>query len=143
MAKFKRYRSYDSGTYVLLLECLKDTTIGVGSLGGILFKKGFYAYVGSARNGVNTRIKRHYKKKKKLKWHIDYVTVNDSFKIIGYLFFGYYIESAVSNILCDFLEPIPRFGCSDTKDISHLFFASSLDEIFRVISFAFEHLITS
>lgn len=143
MNKSGRYSATDSGTYVLLLKCLEDTIVTVGSLGEIPFKRGFYAYVGSARNGVSVRVKRHYKRNKKLKWHIDYITVNEGFKIVGYLFFGDYIESAISRILCNLLELVPRFGCSDTNDASHLFFATSLDKLFDAISLAFKHLTMS
>ena len=61
------------GSYVLLIELKENTNIKVGKLGKVFFKKGFYAYVGSALNGIEQRIQRHMRKDKKTHWHIDYL----------------------------------------------------------------------
>lgn len=37
------------------------------------FKKGYYVYIGSAMNNLESRVKRHLSKSKKLHWHIDYL----------------------------------------------------------------------
>jgi Uri superfamily endonuclease len=34
---------------------------------------GYYIYTGSAQNGLEGRIARHLRKKKKLYWHVDYL----------------------------------------------------------------------
>jgi Uri superfamily endonuclease len=47
------------GSYILLLELTKSQNITVGRLGILLFLKGVYAYVGSALNGIEARVKRH------------------------------------------------------------------------------------
>ena len=46
------------------MELLKEGKIRIGSLGKITFKKGFYAYVGSAMNNLEKRVQRHLRKKK-------------------------------------------------------------------------------
>jgi Uri superfamily endonuclease len=68
----------DKGTYVLILFLEHDKKIMVGRGGRsscILFRSGYYAYVGSAYGpgGLRSRIKRHLIKDKKCVWHIDYL----------------------------------------------------------------------
>jgi Uri superfamily endonuclease len=67
-------------SYVLLIELENEKRIGIGKLGNIKFKKGFYVYVGSAKKNLIQRVERHYSKEKKLHWHIDYLL--ESSKII-------------------------------------------------------------
>jgi Uri superfamily endonuclease len=66
------------GTYVFILYLEKDAEIVVGrrkSSSSILFRAGYYAYVGSAQGpgGLRSRINRHLIKDKKSVWHIDYL----------------------------------------------------------------------
>lgn len=65
------------GTYVLLLFLEQDKEIVVGRRrsSSILFRAGYYAYVGSAHGpgGLRSRINRHLIKDKKSVWHIDYL----------------------------------------------------------------------
>lgn len=61
------------GTYAIIMELISDKRISVGKLGKINFKKGYYLYVGSGQNILETRIARHLRKRKKKFWHIDYL----------------------------------------------------------------------
>lgn len=66
------------GTYVLILFLEQDKEIVVGrrmTSSAILFRAGYYAYVGSAHGpgGLRSRINRHLIKDKKPVWHIDYL----------------------------------------------------------------------
>lgn len=45
----------------------------MGRFGHIHLQKGLYLYVGSARRGLDKRIKRHLVHQKKTHWHIDYI----------------------------------------------------------------------
>lgn len=63
----------DSGIYSLIMKLKRGSTIKVGKLRKIKFKKGFYIYTGSALNGLKARIERHRRKRKKKFWHIDYL----------------------------------------------------------------------
>lgn len=60
------------GTYLLIIELKKPREIEVGKLGVFFFPRGYYTYTGSAMGGIYQRIKRHFKRKKRLRWHIDY-----------------------------------------------------------------------
>ena len=64
----------DKGSYVLVLQNDTDFSKQIGSLGDIFFRKGYYVYIGSAMNGLDARIMRHYRSKKKVHWHLDYIT---------------------------------------------------------------------
>ena len=73
------------GTYILIIKVkrrIKD--LKIGKLGRITFKKGYYLYVGSALGrsaSLENRIKRHLSKKKKLRWHIDYLLARQEAEI--------------------------------------------------------------
>ncbi|MEM0379686.1 MAG: GIY-YIG nuclease family protein [Nanopusillaceae archaeon] len=123
------------GTYLLLLECLNDCEIEVGKLGKIIFKKGYYIYIGSAMNNLEKRILRHLKKDKKIKWHIDYLTTNDSF-IIRKIFIkesNKKEEEKISKIFEKYFNFIKNFGNSDCKDNSHLFLINNFKVLYNII----------
>jgi len=112
------------GSYILLVELKENKNIQIGKLGIFNFKKGFYAYIGSALNGLEQRIDRHLRNDKKKYWHIDYFLKHG--KIIGI----FYNESDIKEE-CKFakkfeekLIPILNFGCSDCNCRSHLFYGS-------------------
>ncbi len=57
--------------------------VEVGRLGNQFFPAGFYIYTGSAKKNMTARIQRHQKKDKKLRWHIDYLTVSAETHIVA------------------------------------------------------------
>ena len=60
-------------TYQLIINFPQPTVIRIGCLGQFNFQSGKYVYTGSARQHLVSRVKRHLKKDKKLRWHIDYL----------------------------------------------------------------------
>ena len=119
------------GSYVLLIELKENTNIKVGKLGKVFFKKGFYAYVGSALNGIEQRIQRHMRKDKKNHWHIDYLLKHAVVREIFYKESDEKEECDIANKLAK-LESISGFGCSDCKCKSHLFYGPK-KEILQII----------
>jgi len=119
------------GSYVLLIELGKDSTIKIGKLGDITFKKGFYAYVGSALNGLEQRIERHKRSDKKMHWHIDHLLKYAKIKDAFYRESNKKEECQIANKFGK-LENISGFGCSDCKCKSHLFYGSKQD-ILKII----------
>ncbi|MFW9818759.1 MAG: DUF123 domain-containing protein [Candidatus Thorarchaeota archaeon] len=125
------------GSYILALYIDGDIQIEVGALGLIIFKKGFYFYIGSAMGeyGSSTllnRVKRHFlsKNEKKIHWHIDYLLADLHTIIIKiYLIPSKYpLECIIAREfpkICD--NSIKNFGSSDCKCISHLFYFKNLD----------------
>ena len=60
--------------YVLVMWLDEDATIQVGALGKFLFQRGCYVYTGSAVRGMASRVARHMRRDKRLRWHVDYLT---------------------------------------------------------------------
>lgn len=117
------------GVYVLIILIRKNVTVNVGALGGLFFKKGLYAYVGSGQNGVEKRIERHLRKVKRKFWHIDYLLANDAARVVKVFSkeAGKPEECRIARIIGEKAWPIGNFGCSDCGCVSHLFMLSDSD----------------
>ena len=63
----------DSGFYQLVVRLGRRRTIVVGRLGRFEFPAGYYVYTGSAKRGLESRIARHLRRRKRMRWHIDYL----------------------------------------------------------------------
>ncbi|MEM4290335.1 MAG: GIY-YIG nuclease family protein, partial [Nitrososphaerota archaeon] len=100
--------------------------IRVGALGRLHFKRGVYVYVGSARRGLLSRIRRHISKRKRLRWHIDWITSRRFFEVREV-----WVTDAVG-IECNLASALTReadrfvhhFGSSGCGCKSHLFYFS-------------------
>lgn len=64
----------DSGLYQMIYYLPLAKVIKIGRLGEQYFTSGYYIYTGQARRGLQARIRRHISRKKKLHWHIDYLS---------------------------------------------------------------------
>jgi Uri superfamily endonuclease len=111
------------GVYVLIIQVSKDTDVNVGAIGRLTFKKGLYAYVGSAQNNLEQRVKRHLRKKKRRFWHIDYFLDNDATKVIEVFHkqADKTEECTIAGVIGERGAPIDGFGSSDCSCKSHLF----------------------
>ncbi len=118
------YCFFVKGSYVLLVYLDQEKVIKIGSLGEIIFNKGWYVYVGSALYSIEKRIQRHIAKEKKLHWHIDYLLKYAD------VFCTFYKESTsqeecmIADAFQQRFKSIPHFGCSDCHCPSHLFTGS-------------------
>ena len=61
------------GVYVVVFRLAKERTIQVGCLGRFRLAAGRYAYVGSAQRGLAKRVARHARRRKTVRWHVDYL----------------------------------------------------------------------
>lgn len=50
-----------------------DVRVTVGRLGRYYLPEGMYVYIGSARRGLAARLARHQRRRKPLRWHVDYL----------------------------------------------------------------------
>ena len=118
-----------NGTYVLIIEVKITIRTNIGALGELTFSSGLYAYVGSAQNNLELRVKRHERKDKPLFWHIDYLLNNEAAKVIAvYYKTGPKTEECkIASLLEANAQPIAGFGCSDCSCSSHLFYAQNFD----------------
>ena len=125
------------GTYALLIKLPEEQEIQIGKLGRIRFQKGFFAYIGSALNGLEQRIGRHLRKEKRFHWHIDFLL--EKAKICRIVYSGSPIrkECVIAGTMLKNLGRIEGFGCSDCKCKSHLFYCKDLEELQKVVLDAF------
>ncbi|RLF41036.1 MAG: GIY-YIG nuclease family protein [Thermoplasmata archaeon] len=120
------------GSYVLLVLIPRYLEIQIGKKFRYNFKKGYYAYVGSALNGLEQRINRHLSSNKKYHWHIDYLLDYGHITDIFYMKSNRREECNIASIFASSLQGIKGFGCSDCKCYSHLFYGSR-DEILSIL----------
>ncbi len=131
----------DRGNYLLFLELYEDVEIEVGRLGKIRFEKGIYIYVGSAMGGFFKRIPRYFKKRKK-HWHIDYLLDHAKVLLVILIPSNENLEEKLAKLLSDVATPIPGFGCTDKRSVSHLFKVESR-KISDVVGFLVHYYIKS
>ncbi len=111
------------GIYLLMIELKNALKKEVGARGKVEFKAGRYIYVGSAQNGVESRVKRHVSDEKKKHWHIDYFLEEASVKDTLVYNEGKEGECRTAALLKEEFEYIEDFGCSDCSCDSHLFYS--------------------
>jgi Uri superfamily endonuclease len=111
------------GIYILAIQLSQNAEIRVGALGELSLAMGTYLYVGSAQNGLEKRVERHFRKNKRRFWHIDYLLENAGAQIVTVFF-----KEAPKTMECTIAEAIGKrgegvasFGCSDCHCKSHLF----------------------
>jgi len=121
----KRKRPPVKGSYVLLMELSREQTVIAGKLGAINFTPGYYAYTGSAMNSLYPRIKRHLRRDKKMRWHIDYLLQKARIKDIIICETGDKIECLIAGALKERYDSVPGFGSSDCNCPSHVFSATT------------------
>ncbi|MGB9959352.1 MAG: GIY-YIG nuclease family protein [Candidatus Bathyarchaeales archaeon] len=115
--------SFVKGIYVLIISVNKNITIRVGALGNITFKKGLYAYVGSAQNNLDKRLMRHFQGAKRKFWHVDYLLANTHTKALK-AFYKEAEKHEECTVAREFRKKgfaVKKFGCSDCRCESHLF----------------------
>jgi len=110
------------GIYILLVHLQRSAAVEVGSLGVLPFDKGWYAYVGSAMRGIEARVGRYFRAVRKRRWHIDYLIDHGVIESLFLLETSRRLECFVAGSLSSSLTGIPRFGCSDCRCLTHLFY---------------------
>ncbi len=121
------------GSYFLVIKVERDVIVRTKRKEFPL-KAGYYVYVGSAMNSIEKRVERHFKKDKKLHWHIDFL-LKESELLRAYLIpSDAKIEKELSMEVSKFGKPIEGFGASDLKINSNLYyFKDEPDEILTTI----------
>ncbi|MCP4257246.1 MAG: GIY-YIG nuclease family protein [Planctomycetes bacterium] len=101
-----------------------DRRIQVGRFGRFRFRQGIYFYAGSAQRNLSARIERHNRKKKTLRWHIDYISTKA--EMLGAITIDgtRELECQLAKKLAGMFElAVPGFGASDCRCSGHLFYA--------------------
>ncbi len=126
--------SKQKGAYILIIFVEKNKKISIGKLGYMVFRKGCYAYVGSAMGGLSKRIKVHINKNRKPRWHIDYLLKEAHLSKIILLITDNKIEDRVACLFEKNFEKIDKFGASDSKVCdSHLFFVQKENAVGAIL----------
>jgi sugar fermentation stimulation protein A len=119
-----KINSKDMGGYLLVFRNTHFFRKKIGALGERVFPKGYYVYVGSAMRGLEKRIKRHLSKRKKRRWHLDYISpdhmeIDKIYRINSSVRTESKLSAGMISISPDY---VPGFGSSDSDAPSHLFF---------------------
>jgi sugar fermentation stimulation protein A len=111
----------DRGSYLLILRIGEDMSLTVGGLGNVLFRKGFYIYIGSAMAHLTKRIERHRREGKQLHWHIDYLREKAEFRAALPVRSSARLECDLARAVQRIADwSIPLFGSSDCACTTHL-----------------------
>ena len=112
------------GSYTLLIKLPEEQTITIGNRQPMGLSHGYYAYVGSAMGGFESRLRHHLNDNKRLHWHIDYLLQKASINSIILCETDDRAECTIAQALGRQFDSIPGFGSTDCRCRSHLFFAT-------------------
>ena len=118
------------GTYALVFKTKQKYRISVGKLGTLKLQTGYYIYIGSAfgPGGLKARIGHHCRNSGRHHWHIDYLSEYLYPAEVWYTYDAIHREHQWSQVLArarGVSIPLPGFGSSDCRCISHLYFFST------------------
>jgi sugar fermentation stimulation protein A len=117
----------DKGIYIAVFYLSRPLHIQIGRLGRASFKPGFYFYVGSAQRNLSSRLARHARRRKPLRWQVDYLSCRAT--MIGAM-----IVPGPRRRECELAQElssrfelaVPRFGVSDCRCPGHLFYSPGI-----------------
>lgn len=127
------------GCYCLIIKLENDKKLKIGKKHKMEFKKGYYVYIGSAMNNLESRVKRHLSKSKKLHWHIDYLLKHSQIVEVIYNL-DKKVECNLSKEISMNREYIKDFGCSDCECNSHLYYFKSKNEAIEEVINAYKSI---
>lgn len=107
-----------SGSYQLLIRLFKGVSLRVGRLGEFFFPAGYYIYSGRAKRALSSRIIRHLRRKKRKRWHIDYLTAHPEAEVISIVIYPDLDECRHHREIASLpgvRVPVPRFGSGDCR----------------------------
>lgn len=113
--------------------------IKIGKIGSINFKKGYYVYIGSAMNSLESRIRRHLSDEKKLHWHIDYLLEKSEITDVIYNE-NKKVECELSQYMAQKTDGVKDFGCSDCECESHLYYFKNRNEAIECVENAYDSI---
>ncbi len=128
-------RDIMKGCYVLILALEDEQTVPIGRWGPLQFLAGHYAYVGSALGGLEARIGRHLRNKKRLRWHIDVLLKMAVIEEVVWAETSQQVECRMARFLSHRFPSVAHFGCSDCRCRSHLFWSPESGQL-EVVAWA-------
>lgn len=126
LTKFPIEDRLGPGCYVILFRLERKVSTEIGKRGFVEFKRGWYAYVGSARLGISGRLGHHLRAShSKPRWHLDYLLPLGIVKAVVAIETDEQIECTLANSLSEGFDVLKGFGASDCKCEGHLFYSNS------------------
>ena len=118
------------GTYAIVFTTTFHKRLTIGKLGCLELQAGWYVYVGSAfgPGGLRARIGHHCKKTGAPRWHLDYLRMHLTPVEVWYTRDLIQREHQWAGTLHGTrgaFMPLPGFGSSDCRCVSHFYFFSS------------------
>jgi len=114
----------ENGVYIAVFYLGERREIQIGRLGTFPFGEEFYYYVGSAQRNLDSRLERHGRRDKPLRWHIDYLSTQA--RMLGAIVMEEPKEAEcrlAAELTKRLAVAVPRFGASDCRCVSHLFYS--------------------
>lgn len=123
----KTITAKEKGTYILILFMDRETSITIGSLGEQIVPRGYYLYIGSALGGLVPRLRRHLRREKKIRWHIDYLLLHARVQEVWWHCGRDRLEcSWALDLFARFGgKGVSRFGSSDCRCPTHLIYTGA------------------
>ncbi len=118
------------GSYAMVIHVRNNLPVTIGGT-PIELRKGYYLYIGSALNGIKRRLKWHFRKGKKIHWHVDNLTENGKIVDVYYVICNRKIECEIAERIS--LQKIRGFGDTDCKCGGHLFYSPDMESIIKEI----------
>jgi len=131
---YRKQLTTEPGTYAVVLRSTAARQITIGKAGTLQTVAGYYLYVGSAHGsgGLRARVGRHLEGGSAQRWHIDYLRAVTT-PIGVWLDTGANADehrwAAALARLPGTTAPLRRFGASDCRCDSHLYFAHSPPDV--------------
>ena len=121
-ALLQRDPGLDQGIYVLCIRLSEPVNLRAGALPERRYSSGIYWYAGSAQRHLRSRLRRHLRRDKPLRWHVDYFLALPETRIEAVFVkpADKSQECATAHRLNSHGDPVPRFGASDCRCPSHL-----------------------
>ena len=122
------------GSYALIIRLNRAKRLTVGRLGEFYFPAGHYIYLGSALNGLESRVRRHLRRDKKLHWHVDYLTVVAGVCQVWWVGDGVRRECLWAQEALERGATViaPGFGSSDCRCPTHLLYVEDWPGVGRL-----------
>ncbi|WP_175059212.1 DUF123 domain-containing protein [Thermococcus sp. 2319x1] len=112
------------GSYLLVIYLERDVNIKTKAR-EFRLKKGYYIYVGSAMNSLEKRVARHFRKEKRLHWHIDFLLQKAQLLEAYLIPSEERLEEELSRILEKVFQGVEGFGASDVKVKTNLYYSAT------------------
>ena len=100
-------------TYQLYIRLRRPCRLAPGRLGPHRLPAGWYVYTGSARRNLPARLRRHLRRDKTLRWHVDWLLARPEARVAWVRLHG--AAECVVNRAAGGTMPVRGFGASDCR----------------------------